>query len=128
MDRRECMLFDCLSFVRTYHSPFTHRTEVLITHSLPHRQRLRMARIRATSTSAEQLPEGVDETKEKTFIPPANQRGEGQASPTLKQYLRSAVDGVSDVTAQIMMVLLFLFFFLGVDSWKNCRVHKCQSN
>ena len=61
------------------------------------------------STSAQALPDAVDEAREKTFKTPPNQRGEGQPSPTLREYLRNAATGCS-VTAQLMMVLLFKFF------------------
>ena len=62
------------------------------------------------ATSNETLPDGVDETREKTFLTPPNQRGEGQPSPTLREYLRSAAAGCA-LTTQLMMVLMFKFFF-----------------
>ena len=62
------------------------------------------------ATSAENLPTDVDETREKTFKPPQYQRGEGQPSPKFREYLRSAAAGVA-LTVQLMMVLMFKFFF-----------------
>ena len=56
------------------------------------------------------MPDGVHETKENTFKSPPNQRGEGQPSPKLRDYLRSAAAGCV-MTVQLMMVLMFMFFF-----------------
>ena len=52
----------------------------------------------------------MEEINSKTFKVPPYQRGEGQPSPKLREYLRSAAAGVA-LTAQLMMVLMFKFFF-----------------
>ena len=62
------------------------------------------------STSAGTFPADVGETKGKTFKSPPNQRGEGQPSAKLRDYLRRGATGCV-MTVQLMMVLLFLFFF-----------------
>ena len=61
------------------------------------------------SNSAETLPDGVDEAKEKTFKSPLNQRDEGQPSPKLRDYLCSAAAGCA-MTSQLMILILFVFF------------------
>ena len=64
------------------------------------------------SSSSAQLPEGVNEVKQQTFVPPSCQRGEGQPSAALKSHLDidSARRGKTFTTVS-MMLKLFLFFF-----------------
>ena len=79
------------------------------------------------STSAETLPDGVDETKEKTFKSPPNQRGEGQPSAFLRDYLRRASAGLK-LTVQLMMLLLFMFFFSEVTLNCICQFTNSKAN
>ena len=64
------------------------------------------------SSSSDRLPDGVDEVKEKPFIAPTHQRGEGQPSPALRRHLGvgSSRTGTA-FSIMSMMVKLFLFFF-----------------
>ena len=59
------------------------------------------------SSSSRSLPVGVNEVREKTFCPPASQRGEGQPSPKLRRHLNinSSRRGGSQFKATEMMLI-----------------------
>ena len=64
------------------------------------------------SSSRHELPAEVPEVKEKPFIPPSTQRGEGQPSPKLRRHLGiSSSRSGTKVDAVEMMVKLFTFYF-----------------
>lgn len=64
------------------------------------------------SASSAKLPAGVTEVRDKTFCPPAHQRGEGAPSTKLRQHLgiTSRRRG-STIDIVTLMLNLFLFFF-----------------
>lgn len=68
------------------------------------------------SASSDKLPEGIPEVKEKAFLPPPGQRGEGEPSAKLREHLgvagsRRACRNETTSTLETIMLNLFLFFF-----------------
>lgn len=65
------------------------------------------------SSSSSELPPEVNEVKEKPFVSPSTQRGEGQPSSKLKTHLGigSARSSGTAVSVTKMMLMLFMFFF-----------------
>ena len=104
----------------TLHTSFSSRNFLLI-HYIAHLQMESPDNPMSTS-SGEKLPTGVPEVREKTFCPPDTQRGEGQPSAKLKEYLGMGSARNSEKwSIQRMMLSLFLWFFTFTTLDQICK-------